>query len=182
MAVRRILRMGHPGLRVVADPVSDEQRTSPEFTRLLADMADTLADYGGIGLAATQINVPLRVALIHLPGGQSRYGELPHIPLTAFINPQLDIDPQASRAGYWEGCLSVPGLRGFVERPQALALTATDAAGAPVKMRLEGFAATVIQHEFDHLDGRLYVDRITQPGHLAFDEEFERYLAPANNA
>ncbi len=178
MAVRRIIRMGHPGLREVAQPVSAEERTSPEFARLLVDMQDTLKDYGGIGLAATQINVPMRVAIIDLPGGPSRYGDLPRIPLTAFINPVLTIDAGAPLAGYWEGCLSVPGLRGFVERPQALEVAATSLDGSEISLRLEGFAATVIQHEFDHLDGRLYVDRINQPGRLAFDEEFERYLAP----
>ena len=178
MAVRRIIRMGHPGLRVVAEPVSDAARQSPEFKRLLQDMRDTLADYGGIGLAATQINVPLRVALIDLPGGPSRYGELPRIESTFFINPVLEFPADAAQAGYWEGCLSVPGLRGFVERPQALKVRAINADASPVTVELRGFAATVMQHEFDHLDGVLYVDRISEPGRLAFDEEFERYLAP----
>lgn len=177
MAVRKIIRMGHPGLRVVAEPVSLELLESDGFARLLEDMLDTLEDYGGIGLAATQIDEPLRVALIDLPGGPSRYGELPRIPATFFVNPKIIVVDGAS-ASYWEGCLSVPGLRGLVERPQHIQVEALNLEGITMNYEFEGFAATVFQHEFDHLDGRLYVDHIQTPGHLAFDEEFERYLAP----
>ncbi len=177
MAVRKILRMGHPGLRVQAQPVPEAMLTTEPFARLLTDMHDTLADYGGIGLAATQINEPLQVALIDLPGGPSRYGELPKVPSTIFINPKVEVLDNSS-ASYWEGCLSVPGLRGLVERPQHIQVSALDVHGNPLSFTFEGFAATVFQHEFDHLAGKLYVDRILTSGHLAFDEEFERYLAP----
>lgn len=182
MAVHKIIRMGHPGLRVVAEPVAQELLGTEDFTRLLDDMRDTLQDYGGIGLAATQIDVPLRVALIDLPGGPSRYGELPTIPATFFINPKITW-LEGEPASYWEGCLSVPGLRGYVERPQhirvdALVLDGESHEGKTMSYEFHGFAATVFQHEFDHLDGRLYVDHISEPGLLAFDEEFERYLAP----
>lgn len=177
MAVRKIIRMGHPGLRVVAEPLPLEVIESDEFERLLDDMLDTLEDYGGIGLAATQIDEALRVALIDLPGGPSRYGELPRIPATFFINPQITV-LDGDSASYWEGCLSVPGLRGYVERPQHIKVEALNQEGEAMSYEFEGFAATVFQHEFDHLDGRLYIDHIQTPGHLAFDEEFERYLAP----
>lgn len=178
MAVRRIINMGHPNLRQPARPLTDAERNSPEIAQLVTDMIDTLHDYGGIGLAAPQIDVPLRLAIIELPGGPSRYGELPTIPLTVYVNPSVEVIDEAT-AGYWEGCLSVPGLRGFVERPQHIRVTATTLAGEPIEHELTGFPATVFQHEFDHLDGVLYIDRITDRTKLAFEREFERYVAPS---
>jgi peptide deformylase len=176
MAVRKIIRMGHPTLRQVARPLTGDEIRSDVVDRLIEDMIDTLHDYGGIGLAAPQINESVRLAIIEIPGGPTRYGEIPALPLTVFINPAVEVvDP--SRAGYWEGCLSVPGLRGFVERPQHVRVRALDREGNPLDLELKGFLATVFQHEFDHLDGRLYVDHLKDPALLAFDEEFERYLA-----
>ncbi|MEM8766438.1 MAG: peptide deformylase [Pseudomonadota bacterium] len=177
MAVRKIIRMGHPMLREVARELTAEEIASESVRRLVDDMIDTLHDYGGIGLAAPQIAEPLRLAIVELPGGPSRYGELPELPLTVFVNPVIDVLDEAA-AGYWEGCLSVPGLRGFVERPQHIRVRALDLDGQPLEMVFQGFPATVFQHEFDHLDGRLYVDRITDPTRLVFEEEFERYVLP----
>jgi peptide deformylase len=177
MAVRKIIRMGHPTLRKVAREITLEEIRSPETAKLVADMVDTLHDYGGIGLAAPQIDEPIRLAIIEIPGGESRYGELAGMPLTVFANPRIEFLDSAS-AGYWEGCLSVPGLRGFVERPQRIRVTATDLDGGEMELTLEGFTATVFQHEFDHLDGRLYVDLITDPHKLVFEEELSRYGEP----
>lgn len=179
MAVRKIIRMGHPTLRQVARNLTDDEIGSAELERLIDDMIDTLHDYGGIGLAAPQINEPLRLAIVEIPGGPTRYGDLPELPLTIFVNPSIEVvDP--TPAGYWEGCLSVPGLRGFVERPQHVRVRASDQHGKPVELELTGFGATVFQHEFDHLDGKLYIDHITDTTKLAFEEEFGRYLiAPA---
>jgi peptide deformylase len=175
MAVRKIIRMGHPTLRQVARKLDDQELHSAEFSRLIDDMVDTLHDYGGIGLAAPQINEPVRLAIIEISGGPTRYGELAELPLTVFVNPEITIlDPAA--AGYWEGCLSVPGLRGFVERPQHIQVRALDHTGQAIELELSGFTATVFQHEFDHLDGKLYIDHITDTKKLAFEEEFERYL------
>lgn len=166
--------MGHPNLRHVAEPVPAELIGSADLDRLIADMVDTLHDYGGIGLAAPQIDENLRLAIIEIPGGNSRYGELDALPLTTFINPVITVnDP--TEAGYWEGCLSVPGLRGFVERPQDVTINYTTDTGEPAELQLTGFWATVFQHEFDHLDGRLYIDRIKDPTKLVFEEEFTRY-------
>jgi peptide deformylase len=175
MAVRKIIRMGHPTLRQVARPLSEGELGSAELRRLIEDMVDTLHDYGGIGLAAPQVDEPVRLAIIEISGGPTRYGELPALPLTVFVNPEVRIiDPTTE--GYWEGCLSVPGLRGFVERPQHIHVRATDHDGKPIELELSGFAATVFQHEFDHLDGKLYIDHITDTTKLAFEEEFGRYL------
>jgi peptide deformylase len=175
MAVRKIIRMGHPTLRQVARPLSKRELGSAELQRLIEDMVDTLHDYSGIGLAAPQVDEPVRLAIIEIPGGPTRYGELPALPLTVFVNPEVRIiDPITE--GYWEGCLSIPGLRGFVERPQHIHVRATDHDGKPIELELSGFAATVFQHEFDHLDGKLYIDHITDTTKLAFEEEFGRYL------
>lgn len=177
MAIRKIIRMGHPTLREVARPVEADRINSDWMRALVSDMTETLHDYGGIGLAAPQIGESLRVAIIEIPGGSSRYGEIPPMPLTVFVNPTIEVlDPTA--AGYWEGCLSIPGLRGFVERPQRVKVAYTRLDGLADEFELSGFLATVFQHEFDHLDGRLYIDRIKDTQLLAFDEEFERFLAP----
>lgn len=176
MAIRKILRMGHPVLRRPARALDRAEIGAPALHALVEDMTETLHDYGGIGLAAPQIGESIRVAIIEIAGGATRYGELPEMPLTVFANPVVEVlDPRTR--GYWEGCLSVPGLRGFVERPQHVRVTYEDIAGAPCEIELEGFFATVLQHEFDHLDGKLYIDRITDTRLLSFDEEFERYLA-----
>ena len=144
---------------------------------LIRDMVDTLADSGGIGLAAPQIDEDLRVAIIEIPGGPTRYGDIEAMPLTVFFNPVIEVlDDQ--RKGFWEGCLSVPGLRGFVERPQHIRVTYTSTAKQTEVLELKGFLATVMQHEFDHLDGRLYVDRITDTTMLAFEDEWLKH----NNA
>jgi peptide deformylase len=177
MAVRKIIRMGHPVLREVARPLTAEEIRSPASRVLIDDMVDTLRDYGGIGLAAPQISEPVRVAIIEIPGDSSRYGEIPTMPLTAFLNPTIEVIDPAAR-GYWEGCLSVPGLRGFVERPQHVRVRYTTLDGEPAGLELQGFLATVFQHELDHLDGTLYVDRIKDSKLLSFEEEFTRYLAP----
>lgn len=181
MAVRKVIRMGHPVLREVSRPLEPEEIGNDWMRRLVADMIDTLADYGGIGLAAPQIAEPIRLAIIEIPGGATRYGEIPPLPLTAFVNPSVEVVDPAER-GYWEGCLSVPGLRGFVERPQHVKVTYTDLEGKSRELELKGFWATVFQHEFDHLDGKLYLDRITDMRLVSFEEEFERYLAPKEEA
>jgi peptide deformylase len=176
VAVRKIIRMGHPTLRKVARPLTKQELASPETGRLIKDMIDTLADSGGIGLAAPQVDESVRLAIIEIDGGPSRYGDIQAMPLTVFANPVIEvIDPAA--AGYWEGCLSVPGLRGFVERSQFVRVTYQDLKGAKHVLELKGFLATVFQHEFDHLDGVLYVDRMKDPTKLVFEDEYLRYLA-----
>lgn len=178
MAVRKIIRMGHPTLRQRARELTEDELASPATRALITDMVDTLHDYGGIGLAAPQINEPIRLAIIEIPGGPTRYGELEQVPLTVFANPEIEVLDDA-RAGYWEGCLSVPGLLGYVERPQHIRVRYTDLEGRPRSIAPEGFLATVFQHEFDHLDGRLFIDRLSDPTRLMFEEEFARYQGAA---
>jgi peptide deformylase len=173
--------MGHPVLRRPARALHVDEIGSDAFMLLLEDMIDTLHDYGGIGLAAPQVAESVRLAIVELPGGTGRYGEIPEMPLTAFVNPVIEVVDPAAR-GFWEGCLSVPGLRGFVERPQHIRVRYLDVSGEPQSLELEGFLATVFQHEFDHLDGKLYVDRMTDMRLLSFEREFERYLLPQQDA
>ena len=176
MAVREIIRMGHPALRTRARPLTAEEIASAETAGLVEDMIETLHHAGGIGLAAPQVDEPVRLAIIEISGEGSRYGDIPTMPLPVFVNPEIEVLDDA-RAGYWEGCLSVPGLRGFVQRPQHVRVRARNLANEPLELELKGFLATVFQHEFDHLDGRLYIDRIEDPTLLMFEEEFERFVA-----
>lgn len=167
--------MGHPLLRQVARELAPGEPGSAGFRRLVGDMVDTLHDYGGIGLAAPQVGESLRLAIIRIAGSPTRYGELAPLPLTVFVNPVVEVlDP--ATAGNWEGCLSVPGLRGWVERPQRLRVRYLDAEGEPQVLEASGFLATVCQHEFDHLDGVLYLERMADMRRLAFEQEFERHL------
>jgi peptide deformylase len=176
MAVREIIRMGHPTLRERARELRPSEIGSSAMRRLIDDMVDTLHHAGGIGLAAPQVNEPVRVAIIEIPGGPSRYGEIAAMPLTVFVNPTvLVLDP--ARAGYWEGCLSVPGLRGFVERPQHVRVRASNLDNQSFELELRGFLATVFQHEFDHLDGHLYIDRMDDPSKLVFEDEYLQFWA-----
>ena len=181
MAVRKIIRMGHPTLRTVARPLTEDEIGSDAVQHLTADMIDTLHDYGGIGLAAPQVNEPVRLAIIEIPAGSTRYGEIEELPLTVFANPELEI-VDAGTGGNWEGCLSIPGLRGYVERPQHIRVTARNLKHELISLELKGFLATVFQHEFDHLDGRLYIDHIKDPTKLVFEEEFGRYISPFEEA
>ena len=176
MAIRRIIRMGHPTLRQVARQVRPGAIGSAALARLIDDMVDTLHDYRGIGLAAPQVGESLRLAIIEISGAPTRYGDMPAMPLTVFINPEITVIDPAS-AGYWEGCLSVPGLRGFVERPQHIRVSALTDTGNRQEFELKGFPATVFQHEFDHLDGKLYIDRLHDPAKLVFEDEYLRYHA-----
>jgi len=180
MAVREIIRMGHPTLRCVARPLQPHELSGEPVHELLADMIDTLHHAGGIGLAAPQVNASVRLAIIEIPGGTSRYGEIPAMPLTVFVNPEIEaLDGDV--AGYWEGCLSVPGLRGFVERPQHVRLSALDLQGRPFELELKGFLATVFQHEFDHLDGKLYIDRLKHSSLLVYEDLLADMLAEMPN-
>ncbi len=170
MAIREIIRMGHPTLRQVARPLLNTELGEPWLHELVEDMKETLPAAGGIGLAAPQVNVGVRLAIIEVDGGLSRYGDIEAMPLTVFINPEIEVLNPAT-AGYWEGCLSVPGLRGYVERPQLVRVRALDLQGESFELELQGFLATVFQHEFDHLDGKLYVDRLKDSRLLVFEDQ-----------
>ena len=164
MAVREILKMGDPRLLRVAQPVL--AFGTPELAALLADMHDTLRDANGAGLAAPQIGVDLQLVIFGFERNQ-RYPEAPPVPMTVLINPQITPIGDAMEDG-WEGCLSVPGLRGEVPRYARIRYTGFDLLGRPVEREVDGFHARVVQHECDHLIGRLYPTRMRDLTRLGF--------------
>ena len=176
MAVRPVLRLGDPRLRQVAEPV--EGFATAELFALSEDLRDTMRACDGAGLAAPQIGIPLRVVLFGI-SHNPRYPEAPPIPETLLINPTITPQGPECTSG-WEGCLSVPGLRGLVPRPQRVRYTGFDVRGEPIDRCVEGFHARVVQHECDHLDGVLFPDRIEDHRAFGFTEELERAgLLPA---
>jgi peptide deformylase len=161
MAILKIARMGHPVLLRDAEPVSDP--TAPEIRRLIADMAETMRDAQGIGLAAPQVHVPLRLFVWRNDGAA----------VSALANPEVEPLGDEVEAA-WEGCLSIPGLRGCVTRPRRVRFRGLDAEGRPVEGEAEGMAARVIQHETDHLNGVLYTMRMEDFALFGFTEELAR--------
>jgi peptide deformylase len=165
MAVRPVLKMGEPLLRQVAAPV---QRFDAELTALVADMDDTMRALNGAGLAAPQIGVSLRVVIFEVTVNP-RYPDVSPIPHTVLVNPELTALGDEQEEG-WEGCLSVPGLRGLVPRFRKLRYRGFDLEGAPIDRAVEGFHARVVQHEVDHLDGILYPERMRDLRNFGFEE------------
>lgn len=175
MAILKLARLGHPVLLGRAAPVPDP--AGPEIARLLADMAETLEDAGGVGLAAPQVHVPLRLFIYKVPESRAT-GEADDAPrgLSVAINPELTLHP-AVTVEDWEGCLSIPGLTALVPRAARIALRAQDAKGAWFTREASGFHARVIQHEADHLDGILYPSRMGDMRMMGFNEEVARFRA-----
>ncbi len=174
MAMLKITRLGDPVLRKPAEPVNPGDVTSPDIQRLVDDMTETMRDSEGVGLAAPQVNVPQRVILIEVRGGNPRYPERDEIPLTALINPEIAPIGDEMEGG-WEGCLSIPDLRGVVPRYTRIAVSALDRNGKPVKFEAGDFFARVIQHEVDHLDGIVFLDRMKNFATLTHLREFTRF-------
>ena len=174
MAILKIARMGHPVLAQTAQSVANP--AAPEIRRLVSDMIETMIDANGAGLAAPQVHVPLRVVVFQAPEGRSDPGlseaeRFDHTaPLTVLINPRIEVVDDVIEGG-WEGCLSVPGLRGFVERPFHVRYRGFDLDGREVARTAKGFHARVVQHECDHLDGILYPSRMNDLGKLIFESE-----------
>jgi len=167
MAVREVLRMGHPVLREKAKAV--ESFDSPELHALIADMKDTMAAENGAGLAAPQIGVSRRVVIFGVEQNP-RYPDAEDVPFTILVNPKLTMLTREVEEG-WEGCLSVPGMRGVVPRYLKLRYTGFDERGNPIDRVAEGFHARVVQHEVDHLDGILYPMRMTDMSRFGFTKE-----------
>lgn len=174
MAVRDILRMGHPTLRQRAREVPEADFAATWLQDLIQDLKDTLVASGGIGLAAPQIGESHRVAIIHIKGDNDRYGRLDPVPLKIYLNPEIEV-LDLNLQGFFEGCLSVPGLRGYVERPRHIRVKFQGLENELLVEEYRGFMATVFQHEFDHLDGHLYLDRMTDMTRLFFEPEFVRF-------
>ncbi len=174
MSILKIARMGHPVLREVARKVEVTELKSPAFQKLIDDMIETMREYEGIGLAAPQVHEKVRLALIGIDEGR---GDNHSIRVLPVVNPE--VKPIGSdTAEDWEGCLSLPKLRGRVVRPERIQVKALDRRGNRIDMDLEGYPARVAQHEIDHLDGILFVDRMKSFETLTFLDEYAKYLGP----
>ena len=187
MAIKPVLRMGDPILNRVADTVT--KFDTPQLHQLIEDMRDTMASLNGAGIAAPQIGVSERVVIFGVQAKKSegslntkaegslstkakgsRYPGADAVPETVLINPIIDV-LTTEKSGLWEGCLSVPGMRGYVERPNKIRYTGVDQYGQVIDRTVDGFHAIVVQHECDHLDGILYPMKITDMTKFGFEAE-----------
>jgi peptide deformylase len=181
MAVLKIARMGNPVLLRRAEAVVD--LAADDLARLVGDMSETMHDAPGVGLAAPQVNVSLRLIVFWIPKGRADDPDAPAesatgpVPLTVLINPEIEEICDDGIAG-WEPCLSVPGLTGLVTRSRKLRYAGTALNGERITRVAEGFHARVVQHECDHLDGILYPRRITDLSSFGFVDEISRHGAP----
>jgi len=177
MAIREILKMGDSRLLRIAQPVSAFD--TPALKALIVDMHDTMVAARGAGLAAPQIGVDLQVVIFGFERNE-RYPDAPPVPLTVLLNPEITPLGEALEEG-WEGCLSVPGLRGVVPRHARIRYRGVDPSGQPIEREAEGFHARVVQHECDHLIGRLYPTRMTDLTRLGFTEVLFPELDPMSD-
>jgi len=180
MAILKVARLGHPVLRTPAEPIKNVQ--APEIQRLIDDMLETMREYAGIGLAAPQVHRSLQLCLVEgAEGLRTDHGEeWPRSPLV-LINPCITAATDRVEED-WEGCLSLPDLRGKVPRYTEIQIQALDRQGKPRQLTAADFLARVIQHETDHLNGTVFVDRMKSFETLSFLAEFARYWAPEGTA
>ena len=173
MAILKVARLGNPVIRKATEAVPKESITSPEIQRLINDMVDAMHEYEGVGIAAPQVHVSKQVAVIEAQGNRRYPGEGP-IPLTVLVNPRI-VGTAKTMIEDWEGCLSVNDLRGKVPRAQWVDVEAFNRKGERVKFHAEGFFARVVQHECDHLAGKVFLDRMPALTTLSHLREFARF-------
>jgi peptide deformylase len=173
MSILKVARIAHPILRSPAEPVPKSLFRNPVFQKLIENMRETMYEYEGVGLAAPQVHEGLRLAVIEVAGDDERSPA--EVPFVVLANPVVTpIGDETSSA--YEGCLSIPDLRGAVPRFKKVKLEAQDRHGKPYTLEAEDFFARVIQHECDHLDGRVYLDRMESMRTLTFIKEFEDHV------
>jgi len=173
MAILKVARLGHPVLRQIAEPVDPAAIASAGVQRFIDDMIETMDEYDGAGLAAPQVHVSRQIVVFGI-AANPRYPDADAIPLTVLINPVLTPTTD-EMVEDWEGCLSLPDLRGRVPRPTGIEVQAYDRRGEPLRFAARDFHARVIQHECDHLQGVVYTDRMRSLDTLCFLREFIRY-------
>jgi peptide deformylase len=173
MAILKVARLGHPILRELTAPLSPQQLQSSEIQKFIDDMIQTMKEYDGVGLAADQVHESKQIAVLEVVDNP-RYPEKPKVPLTVLVNPKITPLTEETEDD-WEGCLSVPDLRGKVPRYKSIRVQALDREGKELDFVAQGFHARVIQHEWDHLNGKVYLDRMRDFSTLAFLTEFARY-------
>jgi len=172
MSILKVARMGHPVLRQRGQPLEKADLKSPRIQRLIDDMIDTMREYSGVGLAAPQVHEGLRlfVGLLDEEDADERSR------VSVIVNPEI-VPNTNTKADGWEGCLSIPDVRGLVPRFTDITVRALDRDGRPIELRLKDFPARVAQHETDHLDGVLFFDRMRTLQSLTYLEEYSRYHA-----
>jgi len=173
MTIRKIALVGQPVLRQRAREVTEDELKAPETQRFIDDLVETMRDANGAGLAAIQIYEPIRIVAMEVQGNP-RYPYKPKLPLTILVNPVLEPIGDETFFNY-EGCLSVPNLRGKVRRHARLRVTALDRHGERIETTTAGITAGTYQHEVDHLDGRIFIDRVEDPSSFTTWENFERH-------
>jgi peptide deformylase len=169
MSILKVARMGHPVLRAKARTVDKAELKNPVFQNFIDSMIDTMYEYSGVGLAAPQVHESVRLFVAMLDADGRGEGDA-----VVFVNPEISVKGDQTVEG-WEGCLSIPDIRGRVPRAQHVAVSALDRTGKRFELDLKDFAARVVQHETDHLDGVLFFDRMRQLESLTFLEEYSRY-------
>jgi peptide deformylase len=171
MSILKVARMGHPVLRAKARPLEKSEIKSAVVQKLIDDMLDTMAEYHGVGLAAPQVHEALRIFVAAIDEGDGEEGEVEPL---AIINPEITV-VGTDVIEDWEGCLSIPDVRGRVPRAREIKVRALDRKGERIELRAHDFPARVIQHETDHLDGVLFFDRMRSFQSLTFLDEYSRY-------
>lgn len=174
MAILKVAKLGHPVLRRVADPIPPDRIKSPEIQRLIDDMFDTMVEYSGVGLAAPQVHQSIRLLVTEeIPDPDSDAGFLAE--RCAVINPEITFLTDQQIA-FYEGCLSIPDFRGKVPRIRRIRLKGFDRNGKTIDREIEGFPAVVYQHELDHLNGVVFLDRMPDLKSLTYLSEYDRYV------
>ncbi len=173
MAILKVARMGHPVLVTPASPVTPEELATPAFQTFIDDMLETMDDEGGVGLAGPQVHRSLRLFVMRAPV-EDRAQSDDAAPDVVVVNPKLTF-PDQDRIGLWEGCLSIPEIRGLTERFRRVHVDALDRHGRPLQLDVEGFGSAVVQHETDHLDGILFFERMPDLSRIAFEDQLERF-------
>ncbi len=171
-----VIKLGHPVLRTVAEPVPEEWFDSGRLHQMGLDLVHTMLEEQGVGLAAPQVAEPLRLFAYWVPGSDDSDELAPAV----LVNPEIRLVGEQLIDG-WEGCLSIPGLRGLVPRIERIKVRARTVSGEPVSLTADGFHARVIQHEHDHLDGVVFLDRMTSTLSLAFEDEWELHVLDGAN-
>jgi peptide deformylase len=173
MAILKVSRLGHPVLRRVAEPVAVSDISRPETQRFIDDMVDTMREYDGVGLAAPQVHVSRQIAVLEVES-HPRYPDMAPIPLMVIVNPVLTPAAEETHSD-WEGCLSIPEFRGMTPRYTTVRLEAYGRHGERIELVAKDFFARVLQHETDHLNGRVYLDRMRDFSTLSHLQEWMRY-------
>ncbi len=173
MSILKVARLGHPVLRKVTETMTARELQSQAVQQLIDDMIVTMKEFDGVGLAADQVHESKQIAVLEV-AGNPRYPDKPDVPLTVLVNPKITPLTEEMEED-WEGCLSIPDLRGSVPRYKSIRVQAWDRMGKSIDFEATDFHARVIQHEFDHLNGKLYIDRMRDFMTLTFLNEYARY-------